>query len=109
MASLYAEYIKEWMGHEIIENECGFASYSFEPYGCYIRDIFVIPELRKTKLASRMADEIAEIARSQGVRKLFGTVNLLSKSSTESLKVLLAYGFRVRNCTEDLIMMEKDI
>ncbi len=66
--SLYAEYLKERTYDEIIETDEGFATYRVieEGKAVYIVDIYVTPEARKAGLASKLADQIAEIANSRG-------------------------------------------
>lgn len=110
MGSLYAEYLKERENVRIIESEVGFATYQFlDDNQCLIKDIFVKPEVRKLSVASMMADEIASIARAQGRNLLLGTVCPQAKGSTDSIKVLLAYGFRLKSAQENFIIFEKDL
>lgn len=108
-ASLYAHYIKERENKEIVESEKGFATYCFTNDGCYIVDIYVLPEFRKSGEASNMANQITEIAKSKGFNKLYGTVSPLANGSTESLKVLLAYGFKLDSSNSQLLVLKKDI
>lgn len=107
--SLYSEYIYERQGKEIVESEKGFATYYYLPDGAYIEDIFVKAEFRKEGIASQMADQIASIAKAKGYTKLFGTVVPSTNGSTNSLKTLLAYGFVLNSCTNNLIILEKGI
>lgn len=107
--SLYASYLKEREGKEIIESEIGFATYYFLDDGCYIQDIFVLKDYRKIGEASRLAEEIEKIAKSKGYKKLYGTVCPLANGSTESIKALLAYGFKLNSSVSNLIAFVKDL
>ena len=107
--SLYAEYIQERLGKHIIESDKGFATYTFLQDGVYIEDIFVHKDHRQTKEASRMADQIAEIAKEKGFKKMYGSVKPTANHSTSSLKVLLAYGFRLIESGPDAILLVKEI
>ena len=109
MISLYGQYIKERENFEIVEDESGFATYKISGNECYIRDIFVKPEFRKMNLASKYADEIAAIAKEQGCTHLSGTVAPQANGSTQSVQVLLSYGFKVARSTNDLIIFVKEI
>lgn len=109
MESLFAQYIKERGGKEIIESDKGFATYYYVNNGCYIEDIFVKEEHRKSGEASRLADQISEIARSKDCRYLYGTVCPSANGATSSLKVLLAYGFSLDNSINNLIVLKKDL
>lgn len=107
--SLYGEYIKERVGKEIVESDKGFATYSYVDNGCYIEDIYVIPEHRRSGEAARLADEVAHTAKAKGLQKLFGSVVPSAKGSTSSLKVLLSYGFKLLSADKNIIYFEKDI
>ena len=94
---MYSKYLKELNGRDTLEHEQGFATYQFEhdPEGikyCYICDIYVLPEARKTSCASELADEIEVIAKENDCKYLVGTVVPSFINSTISLKVLFGYG-----------------
>src|SRR5438105_356331 len=97
--TLYGNYIKERLNHHIIETDKAFATYSFESEGVYVHDIYTHSDYRHEHLATKLADQIAEIAKQKGIHKMFGSVVPSANHSTESLKVLLAYGFRLRSST----------
>lgn len=108
--SLYADYIQERTNDYIIEDETGFATYRFlNEKSVYIIDIYVRPDVRTSKLASKMANEIAEIAKHKGCTEMFGTVVPSAKGSDTSIKVLQGYGMRLHNSSNDLIVFKKDI
>ena len=108
--SLYAEYLTERTNDQILEVENGFATYRFiDNDTVYIVDIYVKPEVRKSKLASVMADEIAIIAKERGCTKMLGTCNPSTKGSTTSLKVLFSYGMELLSASNDLIVVQKEI
>lgn len=107
--SLYAEYIKEREGKHIIESDKGFATFIFNKDSCYIEDIFVVPMFRHEHVASQMADKIVELAKAKGLTKVFGSVVPTANHSTDSLKVLISYGFTLNSSSNNFILMEKAI
>lgn len=108
--SLYADYIKERLGDEIIENETGFASYRYlNEKQVYIVDLYIRPAYRKQRAASALSDHIVEVARARGCSELIGTVVPSAKGSTESIKALLGYGLRLDSASQDLVIFKKDI
>lgn len=109
MDSLFALYLKERTNKEIIETEKGFATYYYLPDGCYIEDIFVKKEFRRSGEASKMTDQIAKIAKEKGFNKLYGTVVPTAKGSNDSLKALQAYGFEIYNSDQTFIWLKKGI
>lgn len=108
--SLYGDYIKERENKEIIENEYGFATYQFLPEGrCYITDIYIHPDHRCIGAAALLADRIADIAKDKGCKVLLGSVCPQANHSTESLKILLAYGFKLDCAEKNFILFAKEI
>lgn len=109
--SAYGDYIKETRGDEIVEIPEGFATFRFlnEGKSAYIIDIYVIPDFRSKHIASTLANQISVIAKEKGASELIGTVVPSSKGSTDSLKVLIAYGMTLHSSQNDLIVFRKDI
>lgn len=95
----------------ILETEQGFATYRYlEPENAvYIIDLYVLPEFRKEGCAAKMADAIVKASKELGFKKLLGSVVPTSKDSTTSLKVLIAYGMKLKSSSENFIVFEKDI
>lgn len=87
----------------------GFASYRIFGEECYIRDIWVDPDYRQTKVASAIADKIVEIAKKAECKYLTGSVSTTANGATESIKVLLAYGFKVHNAVPNGIYFRKEL
>ncbi len=108
--SLYGEYIKERQGDDILEVDEGFATYRFvDAETVYLVDIYVKPDARKYGHAAKLADTIASIAKQRGCKYMIGTVALGLKGSTDSLKVLLAYGMSLHQAQPSAIIMRKEI
>jgi hypothetical protein len=108
--SLYADYLLERTFDHIVETDKGFATYRFlNESQVYIVDLFVLPQYRKTYVASDMADIIVEIAKQKGCTELIGTVVPSTKGSNTSLQTLLAYGMTLKSADKDLIIFKKDI
>ena len=109
MPSLYAQYILEREGKHILETERGFATYSILGAEVYVQDIYIKPEHRKSGEAAAMTDCIAIIAKEKGCKVMTGTVCPSTNGSTDSLKALLAYGFRLMKASQDFIVLIKEI
>lgn len=98
---MYAEYIREREGKEILQHEHGFTIYG---YNCvpgvdfphvYLQDNYVRPEHRKKGIAREMADQIAQQAKDAGFKVMLGSVDGNAKGAHESLLVLIAYGMKL--------------
>jgi GNAT superfamily N-acetyltransferase len=108
--SLFADYIREKNGDEIIETEHGFATYRYvNEQTVYIVDLYIVPEYRKSNKAGALADKIVEAARRKGCTRLMGTVHPAAKTASASLRVLLGYGMRLVSSGPEFIIFEKDI
>jgi ribosomal protein S18 acetylase RimI-like enzyme len=92
--SLYASYLKEREGLDVLETYQGFVTYKFRGPDCYIQDVYVLPEFRMYGVASFMADQVAELAKRAGIRILTGSVDANANGADASDKVLRAYGMK---------------
>jgi GNAT superfamily N-acetyltransferase len=102
LAKMFEDYANErGFGVRVFETESGFATYYLNDEYCYIEDIYVIPEKRKSHIATEMANEIVKIAKSKGLQTLYGSVNKLAKSAEASRIVLKCYGFCFAEYLED--------
>jgi ribosomal protein S18 acetylase RimI-like enzyme len=106
---LYSNYIKEREGFSIVESDRGFATYKIQGNECYIRDIYVLPLYRNTKLASDMADEITSIAKTSRCKYLLGSVDQRANNYDTNIKVLKSYGFKFLKEQNSLIIFSKEI
>lgn len=108
--SLYSQYTKERTNDIILETGAGFATYTYlDAQTVYIKDIFIVSECRGLGMASQLADQIVLEAKSKGCTTLLGSVCVSAKNSTDSLKVLLAYGMKLKSTVQDGIYLTKDI
>lgn len=109
--SHYADYVRERTKDQILEDMGGFATYRFVDDGktVYIVDIYTSPEARRHGHAAALANQIAVIARDRGCTAMIGTVAPSTNGSTDSLRVLLAYGMKLHGAGPDYIVMRKDL
>lgn len=109
MKSLYAKYIQEREGKEIIESGIGFMSFKIQGEECYIADVYIEPEFRKSGIATELCDKIAKVAKERGCKYLSGTVTPSLKGATVSLISQLNYGFKLHSCVDDFIILKKEL
>lgn len=111
--SKYGQYLKELKGFEMYEDEDGFVTYGFmQDKGlkyCYIEDIYVVPEKRKSGIASQYADVVAVIAKEAQCDRLLGSIVPSLPDSHYRMLVLLGYGFKLLSCNQDLIYFYKEL
>lgn len=107
---MYWEYIKERENCEIIERPWGFAVIQFlDEFTVYLKDIYIKPENRRAGRATELLDEVENIAKSSGFTRVLGSCSPAAKGSTESLKAILASGFKLQSCDKDIIYLIKEL
>lgn len=109
MNSHFKNYTEERTDKKVIENDQGFAVYQFAPEYVYIEDIYVTKEARKDGIASWYADQIASEAKSKGIHMMIGSVDPTAKGAETSVKVLLAYGFKLHASDQKLVWFKKEL
>ena len=107
--TLYGKYVLEREGRRIIEEDGGFATFITDGELCYIVDMFVDLTKRYRGLGTKMADEISGIARDEGCKWLFATVDPTLASSTMSMQSILVYGFTLSHIKPPLIFFKKKL
>lgn len=107
--SLYAEYLKEREGFDILEMPEGYATYKITGNECYLRDLYVRSTVRNKGTATSMADTICSIAKEFGCKWLIGSVSPAASHSTESVKHLLNYNMKLLKSEKDMIYFIKEL
>lgn len=107
--SLYGKYIKERLGREIIETEHAFITFYQYEDGYYVENVYVDPDYRKTGIASSLVDEVAEIAINAGYKKLYVSVVPSANGSNDSMRAILAYGFKLNSSANNFILLKKEL
>lgn len=85
---LFKQYLLERENTELISTEQGFITYRFEPEYCYIIDIYVLPEHRKSGLGVKLEEMVIVRAKEKGYNKLLGSVDLNANNYVDSLAIL---------------------
>lgn len=106
---MWAEYIMEREGFSVYETDKAVATYKISGEECYIKDIYVSKNHRRSGEAFLVGDKITEIAKINGCKRLTGSVVPSLNGSSESLAGLLKYGFKLHSCVQDTIYLVKEI
>lgn len=107
---LFKSYLEEKMpNRRVIFNEHGFIIYNLVKTECYIEELYVVPEFRQQKIATKLADEVAAIAKEAGCYYLSAQVPVENLDSAQSLRVQLAYGFKLHSANDNVIILTKEI
>lgn len=109
MIEMFKKYLKEVKNEDLIYSDKGFATYILGDQECYIVDIHVNEEFRKKGQASKMADQIYQIAKQKGCKILTGTVYFKANNPTLSARALLGYGMQIVSGDSEKIIFAKEI
>ena len=107
--NMVLNYILERENVEYLEYEWGFMFVQKLPSHLYIQDIYVKPELRGKKYASKMLEEAEKIANLGGFKAVLGSCDPAAVGSTHSLKTMLSVGFELHSVNGNLIYLEKKL
>lgn len=109
--SLWADYKLEREGKFSIENEKCLCIYSINEQQsyCYLEDLYVTPEHRRTGVSNEIADFIFSLSKSKGLKKVITSLVPSANGSDISLKVILDYGFKLRSSHDNIIFFEKEV
>jgi hypothetical protein len=91
--SLYAQYIKERKGVEIIENKFGFISYKIINEECFIEDLFIVAEERKGGKFKDLFDELQIVAKEAKCQYVSGLIWVNDPNCKDTLAISLQVGF----------------
>lgn len=103
MKSLYAQFVEEHRGFKILENQYGFATYNIEGEACYIADIFVTSEKRRSGVARGLCFAIRAIAKEAGCKVIIGSVDPLGKTANDGLKLIMGMDMELTSIQNGLI------
>lgn len=107
---LYAKYIQEREGREILTVEHGFLTYKrLDKDTYYLIDCFVEKGYRKLGIARQLGDDVCAIAKQNGAIKVLGSVCLDAAGVTESLTAILAAGYRYSSIHGNTLYFTKDL
>jgi predicted sulfurtransferase len=110
MSNPYKDYLVSKCGYEEpIELDGGFLLYAFNGTACHIGEIYVPKNKRQSRIASKMADQVTEIAKSNNCTHLTCKTNLVGVEDEEAILSILHYGFKVIKADQNQITYYKEI
>jgi len=105
--TLYAKYIQEREGLEIIENENGFIIYKLYPDECLIVDMFVDNHVRGEGFGRQLLDELK--TKAVGCKTITANVWISKPNSNHTLQAALACGFKVMRADNGCLIIARKL
>jgi GNAT superfamily N-acetyltransferase len=107
---VWTEYIKEREGAEVLSFDFGFAVVKHEEGFClYLQDVYIKPEFRKQGYGRKIVEIVEASARSLGLKKIVTSCCPTAIGSTDSILAILACGFQLQSCADDIIYLDKEL
>jgi predicted GNAT superfamily acetyltransferase len=106
---MIAEYLKETKGVELFQEEHGFILFKLNFPIIYIRDVYVVPEHRRGRVAFSMFDKLLGAAKEQGFTRVMSDIMPSDTTATEAMKMNLKYGMKIVKANDDEIILAMDL
>lgn len=107
--SLYSDYILEREGRRCIEDSEGFVTFKILGKECYIQEVYIVPEKRRSGKGREFVNKVECVAKEKGCLILTTTVCPSTNNSTESITAILKTDFKLMKSELDLIWFAKEI
>ena len=103
--TLYAKYINEREGAHIVETPSGFCTYKIKNQECFIIDLFVAQEARKSGEARRLIELLNSIAHESDCNVITANILLADPGANTTLAASLAIGLSVKRANADVLLI----
>lgn len=107
--SLYAEYIKEREGYEIIEDSTFFVTFKKLDDALYVRDIYINPEYRSKGKSIEIGKLTENIAKEMNCKVLLGSVDKGTNGWERNIDIMLKFGYKQISEDKDFIQFQKEL
>jgi len=106
---MYFDYLKERLNQDHMEFDSGFIVYSIEGRDCYIHEIYVKPEARRSDVATAMVGAVEYEAALHGCTKLWGNVIVDTNGPEAALAFHLSMGAKIASAKDNIIVTYKEL
>jgi hypothetical protein len=107
--TLYANYINEREGFEVLETPKAFVLYKIKDDECFISHAYTHSEVRNQHEMSKLIYDLENISFKRGCLKINASIDLRDKNASHTLLVSLKYGFKVILAENGIMIIEKQI
>lgn len=107
--SLYAKYISERQEGKILEDSFGFVAYRIIGPECFIIEMYISPESRKSGMARSLVSKLESIAKEHGSTHITGNIHLDDKGASNTLISALMIGFKVVSANAGVLLIAKEL
>lgn len=101
--NLFADYLKERLGQEIIENEHGFIIYKINGNECFLAEMYIKPESRRSGHGKSLLTELKVIGLDAGCEYITATIHQVDKNAHFTMAGAISCGFKIHNAHNNVI------
>lgn len=107
--TLYAKYILERQGLQILEDESSFMFYKISNNELFLAEMFIEKSERATTRLKRMIDMLSQIGIESGCDVMTATIHLADPGCNHTLSSALKAGFKLARANNDIILISKEL
>jgi hypothetical protein len=107
--TLYANYINEREGFEVLETTKAFVLYKIKKDECFISHAYTHSEARCQNEMSKLIYDLEDISFKRGCSRISASIDLRDKNASRTLLASLKYGFKVILAENGIMIIEKPI
>ena len=107
--TLYAKYIKEREGFDILENDLGFVTYKInrDEKNCFIGHMYIEESVRERGNGKSLIEGLSEVALEKECDVISASIDLRDKNASLTLQAALRIGFEVFKAEYGVILIIK--
>jgi len=111
MSELYFDYIKTRLGQEVLQDEAkkSFCIFQTKDEEFYLQDLYIDPYARERDILRDLTNQIKKVSKERGCKYVTASVIPSALKSTESMKLLIWWGFELISSTQDFIILKKTL
>ncbi len=107
--TLYAKYIKERRGLDVLESEHGFLTYKMNGEECFIADMCIEEDRRTAGHGRVLTSALEALAKDAGCKYISANIDLNAGGANNCLLAAMTVGFEVRAANLNVLLIVKDL
>jgi len=107
--TLYAKYIKEREGFEVLENEFCFLTYVINQKECFIGHFYTDESCRGQGKARELVESLSEVAAYNECELISASIDLRDKGASKTMQAALRVGFEIAKAECGVIVIVKHL
>ncbi len=107
--SLFAKYIKDRQGLDLLDEGYGFVTYKITGDECFISDMAIDKDLKGKGWGRRLLAKLEEIAKKSSCKFISANVHLFDDGASNTLIAALKTGFQVKDAHNKALLIVKNI